>query len=186
MLIIVLNLLMCSNYELISICNQQCTKSVKWSCSFEKIWQWLLLGQRLFKIPNIIGYLNCRVCLIVQFVVHNLHFHYCCIKLKLSLGKKYTFVYNKSQASFFSIAVFTPTTSILEQNIPPCSLLYWCLHCTNSFSESSGTYWHTEVPVKLRGGKGAGQDKAGGEHFSSRWLHLQRETQIGLWEGATL
>lgn len=49
--------------------------------------------------------------------------YYCCIKLKLSLEKN-TLVYNKSQASFlFSIAVFTATTSILEQTIPPCSLL---------------------------------------------------------------
>lgn len=36
MLIIVLNLLMCSNYEQVSICNQQYTKTVKWSCSCEK------------------------------------------------------------------------------------------------------------------------------------------------------
>lgn len=35
------------------------------------------------------------------------------------------------------------------------------------------TYWHTEVPVKLRKGQGPGQDKAGKEHFSSRWLGLQ-------------
>lgn len=59
-------------------------------------------------------------------------------KVEAFIGKKkYTFVYNKSQASFFSIAVFTPSTNILEQNIPPCSLHYWCLNCANTLSESS-------------------------------------------------
>lgn len=109
MLIIVLNLLMCSNYELISICNQQCTKSVKWSCSWwKKSDTDCYLGRDYLKYPTSLGILTAGECLIVQFVVQNLHFYYCCIKLKLSLEKKNTLLFTVNHMPlFFNSSIYT-------------------------------------------------------------------------------
>lgn len=66
------------------------------------------------------------------------------------IGKKNTllFTINHRPPFFFLIAVFTPTTSILEQNTLPRSLLNSYLNCANNFSKSSGKPVGTQ---KLRG-----------------------------------
>lgn len=150
MLIVVSNLVTSSNHELTKYLESAMHLSVKWSCLW---WQTLtVLATRLWTEITAskmkLGILNNgKTCLTVQFVVQNLHFYCCRIKLELSLEKNtLLFTINHRPSLLFQYWNL-PSVSILRQNIPVCSLFDSRFNCASNFSKSKGKQIVCETQV---------------------------------------